>query len=272
MDTSDQKDFSIRVSMLASSSTGNVTYIETPKQKLLVDAGLSGKKIENLLSQIDRKPEDIDGILVTHEHSDHVKGLGVMARRYGMPIYANEPTWQAIGEKCGKIAPEQKEILSPGEVLTLGDLDIWSFGVSHDAAQAQFYGFQKDNKQFAMLTDLGYVSERLEGFLKNCDAYLMESNHDADMLRMGRYPWHLKQRIFSDTGHLSNDDAGEALSEMIGDKTKRVYLGHLSEENNMKQIASQTVSSVLAEHDIAVGDALELYDTDPEAPTALYTL
>lgn len=272
MEMTTENDFSMRISLLASGSSGNVTYIETPKKKILIDAGLTGKKIEQLLGQVDREAKDIDAIFVTHEHTDHIKGLGVMARRYGMSLYANEDTWDAIGEKCGKIAPDQKRIMEPGEMITLGDLDITSFGVSHDAANAQFYGFQKDNKQFAMMTDLGYVSERMEGFLKNCNAYLMEANHDPDMLRMGKYPWHLKQRIFSDTGHLSNEAAAEALGAMIGDKTSRVYLGHLSKENNMKEIARQTVTTSLEEQGLGVNHDFMIYDTDPDKATPLFTL
>ncbi|AMB94341.1 MBL fold metallo-hydrolase [Aerococcus sanguinicola] len=266
------EDFSMRISMLASGSSGNVTYVQTPQREILVDAGLSGKKIEQLMASIGRSMHNIDAIFVTHEHSDHIKGLGVLARRYKLAIYANEETWLAIGDKCGKIPLEQRFVMEPGELLTFGDLDVASFGVSHDAAQAQFYAFQKDNKQFAMMTDLGYVSDRQRGFLRNCDAYLMESNHDTDMLRMGRYPWHLKQRILSDSGHLSNEAGAEALSEMIGDKTQHVYLGHLSKDNNLPELAMQTVTSVLRDHDLGVNDQFHIHNTHPDEASDLLTL
>lgn len=266
------EDFSIRISMLASGSSGNVTYIETPKRKILVDAGLSGTKIRQALMKVNRDISEIDSIFITHEHTDHIKGLGVLARKYDVDLYANELTWRAIGEKCGSIDDKQKHIMEIGEIITLGDVDIMSYGVSHDAVNPQFYAFQKDNKQFAMLTDTGYVSDRLRSLLCNSDAYLIESNHDLDMLRMGRYPWSLKQRILGDEGHLSNDDGALAMVEMIGEQTKRIYLGHLSRDNNMKKIAQQTFTSILQENDLAVNQAFHIYDTDPEEPTQLFAL
>ena len=132
----------LKVSLLASGSSGNATYIETPKQKILVDCGLTGKAITAQMEKIDRSISDVDAILVTHEHSDHIKGIGVLARKYGIPIYANEKTWQAMAGKIGKVALEQQEIFNTGETLTFGDLDVMSFAVSHDAAAPQFYSFQ----------------------------------------------------------------------------------------------------------------------------------
>lgn len=266
------QDVGFKVSLLASGSTGNATYIETPKQKILVDCGLTGKAINAQMEKINRSLDDVDAILVTHEHSDHIKGIGVLARKYGIPIYANEKTWEAMSGKIGKIPLEQKEIFKTGDLLTFGDLDVMSYAVSHDAAAPQFYSFQKDNKQFVMLTDTGYVSDKLRGLLKNADAYLIESNHDVEMLRMGPYAWHLKQRILGDKGHLSNDDGALAMCEMLGDKTKRVYLGHLSQENNMKEIAYQTAESIFQKHDKGVHQAFELYHTDPYEPTPLITI
>ncbi|MCI7240061.1 MBL fold metallo-hydrolase [Aerococcus suis] len=271
METSDN-DFTMRVSMLSSSSKGNSTYIETPKRKILVDAGFSGKQMQQKLAKIGRDIRDVDSIFVTHEHSDHIKGLGVLARKYDVNLYANEDTWQAIGQKCGVIDPLQKNVIERGERLTLGDIDIQSFGVSHDAADPQFYAFQKDGRQFTILTDTGYVSDKLRGLLRNSDVFLIESNHDLDMLRMGRYPWSLKQRILGDKGHLSNDSSALAMSEMIGDRTKRVYLGHLSEENNLKSLAYQTNATLLSEQGLGVNETFELKNTDPHEPTDLFEL
>lgn len=262
----------IRMSILASGSTGNSTYVETNQVRLLIDAGLSGKKIEDLLVSIQRDPQDLDAILVTHEHSDHIQGVGVLARRYHLPIYANEETWQAMEGKIGKIKDDQRFVFPMETVLTLKDLDIQSFGVSHDAAAPQFYAFHQNNKSFVMLTDTGYVSDRMRSMLKNADCYLFESNHDVELLRYGKYPWHLKQRILSDKGHLSNDDGALALAEMVGDKTKRVYLGHLSKENNVKEVARQTSTDILTAKDCGVNHQFWLYDTDPEEATSLYTI
>lgn len=262
----------LRVSILASGSSGNITYIESDKKKLLVDCGLSGKKTTELLSQINRTPQELDGILITHEHRDHVHGVGVMARKYNLDIYANEQTWQAMSPIIGNIKMEQKHLFEMGTTMSIGDIDIESFGVSHDAIAPQFYNFHKDNKSFVMLTDTGYVSDRMRGIVANADAYLFESNHDLDMLRMGRYPWSLKQRILGDKGHLSNEDGALALSEVIGDNTKRIYLGHLSKDNNMKEIAYGTVESILKEKGKGVGEAFQIYDTDPNEASLLFSL
>lgn len=259
-----------KYSILASGSSGNCFYLETAKKKILVDAGLSGKKIISLLSEINRKPEDLDAILVTHEHKDHIHGVGVLARKYNLDIYANEDTWKAMDSALGKIDISQKHIFEMGKVMTFGDIDIESFGVSHDAAAPQFYRFMKDDKSFVMLTDTGYVSDRMAGVVENADGYLIESNHDVEILRSGAYPWSLKQRILSDKGHLSNEDGALAMCEMLGDKTKRIYLGHLSQDNNLKELAYQTAESILLQHDCGIHETFEVYHTDPYEPTELF--
>ncbi|HEL1805818.1 TPA: MBL fold metallo-hydrolase [Streptococcus suis] len=256
-------------SILASGSSGNCFYLETDKKKILVDAGLSGKKITSLLAEIDRKPEDIDAILVTHEHSDHIHGIGVLARKYGMDIYANELTWQAMESKLGKIDVAQKHIFELGAMKTFGDLDIESFGVSHDAICPQFYRFMKDDKSFVMLTDTGYVSDRMVGIVENADAYLIESNHDIEILRSGSYSWNLKQRILSDKGHLCNEDGADAMIRSLGNRTKKIYLGHLSKENNIKELAHMTMVNQLAQADLGVGVDFQVYDTSPDTATPL---
>lgn len=265
-----QAGFSI--SILASGSAGNATYIESNNKKILVDCGLSGKKVEGLFREINRDPNDLDAILVTHEHRDHTHGVGVMARRYNLPIYANEKTWKAMEKILGKITPEQKRIFKNDETITFDDIDVSSFGVSHDAIDPQFYSFQKDNKRFVMLTDTGYVSEQMVGFLRDADAYLMESNHDVNMLRTGPYPWSLKQRILSEKGHLSNDEGALAITDLLGDKTKRIYLGHLSQKNNIKEVARSTTEEILIKNDTGVNHSFYLYDTDPNQATELYRL
>lgn len=251
------------VSVLASSSTGNVTYIETPQRKILVDAGLSGKKIQALMTSIDRDLKDVDAVFVTHEHGDHCRGVGVLARRYHLDVYANAGTWRAMQPKIGKVDVSQQHLLAPGQVLSFGDLDVESFGVSHDAAEPQFYQFHHHDHAFAVLTDTGYVSDRVAGTIRDADGYLMECNHDLEMLRRGPYPWPLKQRIIGDQGHLSNEDGAQALTEVVGRRTKQIFLGHLSQENNRKQLAHQTISTFLANHDFGVGQDFRILDTDP---------
>lgn len=266
------KEAAFYVSVLASGSTGNSLYIETEQKKILVDAGLSGKKITSLMAEVDRLPQDLDAILVTHEHTDHIKGVGVLSRKYGIDVYANEPTWTAMAKNVGKIADEHRHIFSMGSVLTIGDMSVESFGVSHDAAAPQFYQFHKNNKSFAILTDTGYCNDRIRGTIKNADGYVIESNHDLEMLRMGSYPWSLKQRILGDTGHLSNEDGALVMTDLIGNKTKRVFLGHLSRENNIKELAHMTMKHILNQHDIDTVNDVHLYDTDPEVATELFAI
>lgn len=260
------------MSVLASGSTGNATYVESDKGSLLVDAGLTGKKMEGLFSQIDKEIKNVNGILVTHEHADHVKGLGVLARKYGLPIYANEKTWSAIEKKDSRISMDQKFIFNPYETKSLAGFDVESFNVSHDAIDPQFYVFHNNGKKFTILTDTGYVSDRMKGIIKGSDAFMFESNHDVDMLRMCRYPWKTKQRILSDMGHVSNEDAGLAMTDVITDNTKRIYLSHLSQDNNMKDLARMSVGQVLKEHDIDSDNEVKLCDTDKAEATPIYTL
>lgn len=260
---------SLHFSILASGSTGNMMYVGTDQQKLLVDAGLSGKTAEALFQQIGANLKDISGILVTHEHSDHIKGLGVLARKYHLPIYANEKTWRAMESQIGNISPEQKFIFPTGTVKTFGDIDVESFGVSHDAAEPMFYVFHHHGKKIALITDTGYVSDRMKGVIKGADIFIFESNHDVGMLRMGRYPWSIKQRILSDVGHVSNEDAALAMAEVITDQTKHIYLAHLSLDNNMKELAQMSVSQVLEGKNLPVGQNFYLHDTDPKTPTKI---
>lgn len=260
------------ISMLASGSSGNATYVETKGQRLLIDAGLSGKKIEQLFQQIDRKVSDLNAILVTHEHVDHVRGVGILSRKYHLPVYANAATWKMLDKSIGDIDPECRKIIEPDQLVTFGDLDVLSYEVSHDAIQPQFYAFQQNGKQFAMLTDTGYVSDKLRRLLYNADAYLIECNHEVEMLRYGSRPWSTKQRILGDKGHLNNTDGALAMVDMIGDKTRHVYLGHLSRENNTKELALSTMSQILTQHDIAVQQDVSLWMTDPEIATVLNRL
>lgn len=260
---------SLQFSVLASGSTGNAIFVETEEHSFLVDAGLSGKQMEALFQQIDRDMGKLSGILVTHEHSDHIKGVGILARKYNLPIYANEKTWQAMDGLIGQVPVDQKFHFDMETVKTFGSLDIESFGVSHDAADPMFYVFHQDGKKLVLITDTGYVSDRMKGLISNAEAYVFESNHDIQMLRMCRYPWNIKRRILSDVGHVSNEDAALAMSEVAGDRTKSIYLAHLSLDNNIKDLARMSVTQTLESRGIIVGEQFDLYDTDPKVPTIL---
>ncbi|RPF56719.1 MBL fold metallo-hydrolase [Abyssicoccus albus] len=261
----------MRMSVLASGSTGNATYIEHDQQSILIDVGLSGKKLEGLMQQINRKIQDVNAILITHEHVDHIKGLGVIARKYHIPIYANEQTWQQIELKDQRIPNELKYLFNPYEHQTIANIDIESYNVSHDAIDPQFYVFHKDGKKFSMITDTGYVSDRMKGYIERSDCYIFESNHDVNMLRTSHYPWKTQQRILSDLGHISNIDAGHAIADVIGEQTKRIYLSHLSQDNNMQQLAYDSVSEILEQRDVDT-NIVELKHTYKDKSTMLYEI
>jgi phosphoribosyl 1,2-cyclic phosphodiesterase len=260
---------SMHFSVLASGSTGNAIFVESGEHSFLVDAGLSGKQLEALFAKIDRDIGKLSGLLVSHEHSDHIKGIGVIARKYKIPVYANKKTWDAMSGLIGEVPTDQKFIFDMESVKSFGSLDIESFGVSHDAAEPMFYVFHSGEKKLVTVTDTGYVSDRMKGIISNADMFVFESNHDVQMLRMGRYPWNVKRRILSDVGHVSNEDAALAMSDVIGDRTKRIYLAHLSQDNNMKDLAKMAVTQTLQSKGLQVGEQFDLYDTDPKIPTAL---
>ncbi|MGM9986848.1 MAG: MBL fold metallo-hydrolase [Bacillaceae bacterium] len=260
---------SLHFSVLASGSTGNALYVATEKGKLLVDAGMSGKGMEGLFKHIDREIKDLQGILVTHEHSDHIKGVGILARKYKLPIYANEKTWKAMEPYIGEVATDQKFTFEVGTTKDFGDITVESFGVSHDAAEPMFYVFHHGDKKLTTITDTGYVSDKMKGVIKDSNVFIFESNHDVNMLQMGRYPWSLKRRILGDFGHVSNEDAGLALADVIGDKTNEVYLAHLSQDNNMVDLARMTVEQVLETKGFDIKERVKIRDTSPKIPTPL---
>ncbi|MBM7609475.1 phosphoribosyl 1,2-cyclic phosphodiesterase [Lysinibacillus composti] len=259
----------MRFSVLASGSSGNAIYVENDEHAFLVDVGLSGKKIEQLFAKIDRDMKKLSGILVTHEHSDHIKGLGVVARKYKVPIYANEKTWKAMDGHIGNIPEDQRFLFNMETVQSFGSIDIQSFAVSHDAADPMFYAFHENNRKLVLITDTGYVSDRMKGHIRGADSFVFESNHDIGMLQMGRYPWSIKRRILSDVGHVSNEDAAVAMSEVVFEKPTQIYLSHLSKDNNMKDLARMTVEQTLQSCGIIAGEFVHLHDTDAEEPTML---
>ena len=259
----------MRFSVLASGSTGNSIYVENEHHAFLVDAGLSAKRMEQQLASIGRSMTNVDGIFVTHEHSDHIKGIGVLARRHKVPIYANEKTWMAMDGLVGEIPLEQRFHFEMETSMSFGSIDIQSFAVSHDSVDPMFYVFYENDRKLSIITDTGYVSDRMKGHIQASDAYVFESNHDVSMLQMGRYPWSVKRRILSDVGHVSNEDAAIAMSEVVAEKETRIYLSHLSKDNNMKDLARMSVSQTLESCGIRSGEFVHLLDTDAEKPTEL---
>ncbi|MFJ8064295.1 MBL fold metallo-hydrolase [Psychrobacillus sp. NPDC096426] len=262
----------MKFSVLASGSSGNAIYVESEEHSFLVDVGLSGKKMEQLFCEIDRDMKKLSGIFITHEHSDHIKGLGVVARKHGIPIYANEKTWLAMDPLIGKVPVEQRFQFDMETVKTFGTMDIQSFAVSHDAVDPMFYIFHENGRKLVLITDTGYVSDRMKGHIKGADSFVFESNHDVSMLQMGRYPWSIKRRILSDVGHVSNEDAAVAMSEVVDTKNTHIYLSHLSKDNNMKDLARMSVAQTLKSCGIVAGEYVHLHDTDANIPTELVTV
>lgn len=240
----------LRFTVLSSGSTGNATIIQGSDKTVMIDAGLSAKRLDELMKIQGISGHDIDALLVTHEHSDHIKGLGAFARKYDLPIYANEQTWGALERHVGKIQQEKRMIFQSGEELDFGSMRVNSYHISHDAVEPLGYTFAEDGYKLGVATDLGYVSEKVKHHIIDCDVLVLESNHDTEMLRMGKYPWNTKRRILSDVGHLSNVAAGEALLELMTDRTKRVYLAHLSLDHNQMDLAMLTVNSVFEDNGV----------------------
>ncbi len=234
---------SLMVCPLASGSSGNAIYIGDEKNKILIDCGLSGKKTEELLQSRGSSCSELDGIILTHEHSDHIKGAGILARRWKLPIFTRPGTWGAGGEILDSIPTSQQKLLLSG--LSFGKIEIDFFHLSHDAAEPVGLLIRWGKNQVALVTDLGEPSPELEKRIYGSDVLIVEANHDPDMLASGPYPHFLKKRVRGSHGHLSNDDCGLLLSRVLNEKPVQVYLAHLSEQNNDPQIARLTVENFL---------------------------
>ncbi|HEY9575565.1 MAG TPA: MBL fold metallo-hydrolase [Lachnospiraceae bacterium] len=233
----------MRLCSIASGSSGNCIFVGGSHSSLLVDVGISNKRIEEGLRKLDMTGRDLAGILITHEHSDHIKGLGVLARKHNIPIFASKGTIAAIKSmtSLGKIEEDLFCPIEEDKDFFVGELKVHPFAVSHDAAQPVAYRISNGNKKVAVATDLGEYTPYITENLQNLDALLLEANHDINMLQVGPYPYYLKRRILGERGHLSNESAGRLLSEIIHDKMKAVLLGHLSHENNYEKLAYETV-------------------------------
>ncbi|MCC8150927.1 MAG: MBL fold metallo-hydrolase [Lachnospiraceae bacterium] len=228
---------------IASGSSGNCIYAGTEGCHLLVDAGISGKRIEAGLNEIGLKTKEMDGVLITHEHSDHIKSLGVVARRYGLPMYGTKGTIDAIlsSHSIGDVDTSLFKTIQPEVPFRVGDMTVTAISTSHDAAEPVAYIMRKEQKSMAVITDLGKYDNTIVDRLQGLDVLLLEANHDVHMLQVGVYPYYLKQRILGERGHLSNELSGQLLSEVLHDRFRKVVLGHLSKENNYPQLASESV-------------------------------
>ena len=232
---------------LCSGSTGNCSIIQTEHTKILVDAGESAKKIAESLDQLRIDPEQIDGILITHEHSDHIKGLGTFSKKYHIPVYANDETWNAMPTQREKIDIENRKHILFSE-FEIGDFKILPFSIPHDAANPCGFNISYKNKKMSIATDIGHMNERIINHLSNSSFILLEANYDREILKCSSYPYPLKQRISGPNGHLSNDMAGKTISYLLNSGLNNVMLGHLSKENNFPELAYKTVVEQLMQN------------------------
>lgn len=256
---------------LYSGSSGNSIFVSSENTKMLIDAGLPGKSIENALQEIGESPREIDGICITHEHSDHVKGVGVLSRKYDIPIYATEKTWAGMAKSIGNIKEHNIKIMHKKN-FSIKDMNISRFTTPHDAADPGGFSLESNGKKVCIATDLGNFTEEVKSNLTDADVVLLESNHDIEMLKFGPYPYVLKRRVLSDIGHLSNEACGNAIIDVMSDKPKRIVLGHLSKTNNYPELAYQTVVNILNENKINIGKDIILSLADRNKPSSFIKL
>lgn len=234
---------------LYSGSSGNSLFVESQNTKLLVDAGVSCKKIETALNDINIDPSSLDGILVTHEHTDHVQGLGTLSKKFDLPVFVNQKTLDAMPKQKDKLSDNNIKIFKVSENFEIGDLKIHPFSIPHDAANPCGFNIFKDNKKISIATDIGHMTNNILKNLEESLFILLESNYDPEVLRCSAYPFNLKSRIAGPIGHLPNEMAGKTISRLLKSGLKSAMLGHLSKESNFPELAYQTVLDELISND-----------------------
>lgn len=238
---------------LFSGSSGNCLFFGTEKTKILIDAGLSRKVIFNALEQIDQRPDELKGILLTHEHTDHIKGAGILSRTLDIPIYATWGTWQGCLPSIGKIADKNMVCIEADRPFEIDDLNIQPYSIPHDANDPVGYCLMAENKKAVIATDIGKMTKSLLKCFEKSDLLFLESNHDIEMLKISSYPQSLKLRILGDKGHLCNEVAAKTVAYMVKTGVTRVILGHLSEKNNFKELAYVTAAAEMKKEGILPG-------------------
>lgn len=233
----------MRMCSIASGSSGNCIYAGSESTHLLIDTGVSGKRTEKGLAELDLSMRDIDGILITHEHADHIQGLGVLSRRYHVPIYCTAGTKKGILAYHGADGVDESlfQVVEPDRKYSVKDMVITPIRISHDAAEPVAYKISHGRQRGAVVTDLGVYNDYIVEHLKDMDILFLEANHDVNMLEVGPYPYPLKRRIMGERGHLSNEASGKLLCRILHDNLKAIVLSHLSRENNLPELAYETV-------------------------------
>ena len=262
----------IRFSPLFSGSSGNAIYVGCGNTHLLVDAGLSGARIIAELKRIGVAPEALTAILTTHEHVDHIRGVGILSRKLHIPVYATRGTWVGMQEKVGAIEDRFRCIMEAGQDFYLGDVNVAPFATPHDANEPVGLCFECGGARFAVATDLGCPKKGWMNCVRGADAVLLESNYDPDMLQAGSYPYELKRRIASTHGHLCNDDAGKCAVELVKSGARHIILGHLSKENNFPELARRCTESALLAAGIRPGEDVRLDVALRDGTTGIFAL
>lgn len=243
---------------LYSGSSGNSMYIEGTHGRVLVDAGLSGIRITTAMQSIGANPSGLSGILVTHDHSDHIKGIGILSRKFNLPLYMNERTWKVAKDLIGPVREENLRLVEPNCPFAIEDLWIHPFSLHHDAADPMGFTLTSGKKKVSIVTDTGMFDQAMYDSIRLSDLVVMESNHDVNMLMAGPYPYFLKKRVAGDQGHLSNESAAEVVIRLAQEGLKKVVLAHLSQENNFPLLALETTKNRLKEHGLEYEVAVEV--------------
>jgi phosphoribosyl 1,2-cyclic phosphodiesterase len=280
---------SITFCTIASGSSGNSAFVSADsagalgaaagKINILIDAGLTGKVMSAAFISLGINPAELSAIFITHEHGDHIKGAGVLSRRYNLPIYLTKGTASHAStyRALGKIAPHNQFLAKPNVPITIGGVEIMPFDIPHDANEPVGYTITVNNakgnsRKLAYATDLGHITPQIAAHMADADIIAIESNHDLNMLKNGPYPIYLKQRIAGPKGHLSNADCGAFLADIITPKTKHIVLAHLSQENNRPTLAFETVKNILLSKGIDAGGSVNLYIADRHRQGPLITI
>lgn len=257
---------------LFSGSSGNCLYLKHQKTTLIIDAGLSGKRIEAAFRSIEAQPDQLSGILVTHEHSDHIQGVGVLSRRYDLPVFATQGTWRGMAPFIGKIADANRRIIERDRPFAFQDLEVTPFSISHDAMDPVGYVIDGGHCSMAVATDTGVLTPEIRQRLLGHDLVVLESNHDLGMLETGSYPFPLKQRIKSDIGHLSNTVASEMACTLVKSGVTHLVLAHLSAENNLPLLAYSETEQALKSIGAVPGQDLSLEVASRHQPGSIYEI
>lgn len=253
---------------LYSGSSGNSLFVETENAKILIDAGVSSKKIETALNDLNVNPYELDGILVTHEHSDHVQGLGTFSKKFDLPVFVNQETLDAMPKQKDKISSNNIKTFKIADKFSIGDLDIKPFSIPHDAANPCGFNIWNKGKKLSIATDIGHMTNDILKQLEESLFVMLEANYDPEVLRCSSYPFPLKSRIAGPIGHLSNEVAGKTISYLLKFGLKSAMLGHLSKESNFPELAYQTVVDELIGNsyfeDNSIGLSVASRDTHSE--------